>query len=121
MYSRANLACRIINLVEEAAQRGEVTLSGEEIRTAVTILTNLALGEAQRQSREGGTSDRTIIETTKQRVQPMLLERIDVGKALALPVEDLTRQIGEVVGEILGDQKWRVVHGTARSGDRAAG
>ena len=107
--SRGNLAFRIIDLVEQAAQRGEVSLTGEEARAVVTLLIDGALNEAQRQGREAaqgsGSSDRTIIEATKQRVQPMLLERIDAGKALALPVEDLTRQIGDVVGEILGDQK----------------
>ncbi|HYN39118.1 MAG TPA: hypothetical protein VES39_07695, partial [Rhodospirillales bacterium] len=107
--SRSTIAFRIIDLVEQAYQRGEVVLAGDDRRNLVTILTNQTLGEAQRLMRDGGSaagsSDRLIIAHTKQRVQPLLLERIDVSKALALSLEDLTRQIGEVVGEILSDQK----------------
>jgi pilus assembly protein CpaF len=109
--TRANLAFRIINVVEEAIQRGEAVVRNDEVRAVTTTLINIALDDAQRQARDGragaggSCSDRIIIEATKQRVQPLLLERIDAAKALALPLDDLIRQIGDVVGEILGDQK----------------
>jgi hypothetical protein len=46
--SRANLAIRIIDAVEEACQRGGVELSDADGRNVVTILTNLILSEAKR-------------------------------------------------------------------------
>ncbi len=38
-------------------------------------------------------------------MQPILLERIDVTKALQLPPEELARQISDIVAEILGEEK----------------
>lgn len=108
--SRSTLAHRIIDLVEQAYLRGEVSVTGDSRRNIVTLLTNQALGEAQRQGREAGnghsgTSDRAIIETSKQRIQPLLLKRIDVSKALALSFDDLSLQINDVVGEILSEER----------------
>jgi pilus assembly protein CpaF len=111
--SRANLAIRIIDAVEEACQRGGVELSDADGRNVVTILTNLILSEAKRFVQGGnpaagagaGTSDWSIIEKTKQRIQPILLDRIDVSKAVALPPDELAKQISEVVSEILAEEK----------------
>jgi pilus assembly protein CpaF len=52
-----------------------------------------------------GASDWSFIEKTKQRIQPILLERIDVSKAVILPPEELAKQISEVVSEILAEEK----------------
>ena len=109
--TRANLALRIANLVEEACQRGEVDLKGEDARNCVTILVNQALAEAKRPTQEGGSpagsgsADRSVIDAAKHRVQPLLLQRIDVSRALALPIDDLTRQIGDELGDILARER----------------
>jgi hypothetical protein len=111
--SRANLAIRIIDAVEEACQRDGIELTDADGRNVVTILTNLILNEAKRVVQGGsvpaaagaGTSDWSIIEKTKQRIQPILLDRIDVSKAVALPPEELAKQISEVVSEILAEEK----------------
>jgi pilus assembly protein CpaF len=55
--------------------------------------------------RRGSNAEKEIIETAKLLVQPILLERIDVTKALQLPPEELARQISEIVAEILGEEK----------------
>src|SRR3546814_6382670 len=39
------------------------------------------------------------------RVHPLVMERLDVSAASQLPREDLTRQIGEIVREIVLDEK----------------
>jgi pilus assembly protein CpaF len=112
--SRANLAIRIIDAVEEACQRDGVQLSDADARNVVTTLINLILSEAKRFVQAGGnpaatagagTSDRSIIEKTKQQIQPILLDRIDVSKAVTLPPEELAKQISEVVSEILAEEK----------------
>ena len=111
--SRANLAIRIIDAVEEACQRDRIELTDADGRNVVTILTNLILSEAKRFVQGGsvpaaagaGTSDWSIIEKTKQRIQPILLDRIDIGRAVALPPEELAKQISDVVSEILAEEK----------------
>jgi pilus assembly protein CpaF len=111
--SRANLAIRIIDTVEEACQRGGMELTDADARNVVTILTNLILSEAKRVVQGGsvvaaagaGTSDWSIIEKTKQRIQPILLDRIDVSRAVVLPPDELAKQISEVVSEILAEEK----------------
>ncbi len=50
----------------------------------------------------------TIIEQTKQQVQPVLLDRIDVAAALQMPRLELARQISEIVAEILFEQRIRL-------------
>jgi len=45
------------------------------------------------------------VETAKDKVQPVLLERIDVSAAVQLPRDDLSNQIAEIVAEILVEQK----------------
>jgi pilus assembly protein CpaF len=109
--SRANLALRIIDVVEEICHREGIVLSEADRRNVVTILIGQTLTEAKRVVQGGaaangaGTADRSIIEKTKQRIQPILLDRIDVSKAVTLPPEELARQISEVVGEILAEEK----------------
>ena len=110
--SRANLAIRIIDSIEEACQRDGTALAEADVRNVATILIGQTLNEAKRVVEGGGstaagagTSDWSIIETTKQRIQPILLDRIDVSRAVVLPPEELAKQITEVVSEILAEGK----------------
>lgn len=48
------------------------------------------------------------IESAKRKVQPALIERIDMAKAGTLPRTELARQIGSIVSEIAGEQKIRL-------------
>lgn len=48
------------------------------------------------------------IEEAKTRVQPVLLERIDVSAAAGLPRSELARQVTEIVGEILFEERLRL-------------
>jgi pilus assembly protein CpaF len=48
---------------------------------------------------------RSLIESTKRQVQPLLLERIDVGRAVAMPAEELRRQVSDIVADILTEIK----------------
>ncbi|WP_422366641.1 CpaF family protein [Pelagibius sp.] len=51
------------------------------------------------------TSHTPIIEAARNKVHPLVMERLDVSAASQLPREDLTRQIGEIVREIVLDEK----------------
>jgi pilus assembly protein CpaF len=45
------------------------------------------------------------VEQAKQKVQPVLMDRIDIGAASQLAHEEFTRQIAEIVSEILGENR----------------
>jgi len=48
------------------------------------------------------------IEDAKTRVQPLLLERIDIAATTRMPRADLARQVTEIIGEILFEQRIRL-------------
>src|SRR5690606_33210544 len=50
-------------------------------------------------------SSRASVESAKRKVQPVLMDRIDVTAASQLPRPEFTRQIGEIVSEILSEHK----------------
>jgi pilus assembly protein CpaF len=54
------------------------------------------------------------IENAKRQIQPILMERIDMGKAGGLPRIELARQIGVIVSEIAGELKIRLNGGEHR-------
>jgi pilus assembly protein CpaF len=51
------------------------------------------------------TSRSPVVAAAKSRVHPLVMERLDVSAASQLPRDDLTRQIGEIVREIVLDEK----------------
>ena len=109
--TRSQLAQKVGQEVENLCAEGGYVLEDDESRHSVTVLVQKLLAEAKRHiPGDGGNqsapnSEQQIIETAKLLVQPILLERIDVTKALQLPPEELARQIGDIVAEILGEEK----------------
>ena len=53
----------------------------------------------------GAGASMASVEQAKAKVQPVLMDRIDIGAASQLAHEEFTRQIGEIVSEILGENK----------------
>jgi pilus assembly protein CpaF len=53
---------------------------------------------------------RKVIETSKARVQPLVMERIDIGKASALLRPEFQAQIADIVAEILVEEKLQLNH-----------
>jgi pilus assembly protein CpaF len=110
--SRGNLATQMADVVDEVCAEDAITLNTNERRKIVTTVVNRLLGEAKRHVQgepdaEDGAdpSKNSIIETAKHRIQPILMDRIDISKAVTLPPNELAGQISEVVGEILGEEK----------------
>src|SRR5262249_52825822 len=58
--------------------------------------------------RKAGTSAQDTVLAAKTKVQPALLERIDVGAASKLPRTELERQIADITQEILTEEKIRL-------------
>jgi pilus assembly protein CpaF len=109
--TRSKLAQVVTKEIEELCTDGPYALEEDDRRNTVTVLVQKLLAEAKRNThvendrRNAGNTEKEIIETAKVLVQPILLERIDVTKALQLPPEELARQISEIVAEILGEEK----------------
>ncbi len=115
---RADLAQMIGEAVDEVTH-DEFLLQEHEQRDVVTALINEFLLAAKRTvshfevaadpvpDSNGNTiaASRDSIEAAKERIQPMLMERIDVAKASELPRSELVGRLGEVIAEILGEEK----------------
>ena len=115
---RADLAQMIGEVVDEVTH-DEFLLQEHEQRDVVTALINEFLLAAKRTvshfevaadpvpDSNGNTiaASRDSIEAAKERIQPMLMERIDVAKASELPRSELVGRLGDVIAEILGEEK----------------
>ncbi len=111
--TRGNLAMQVSDIVGQVCRDSELALADHERRKVTTTIVNRVLAEAKRHVHGNAAANqaaerpgnRNVVEETKQRIQPILLERIDVSKAVTLPPDDLARQIGEIAGEILNEEK----------------
>ncbi len=63
---------------------------------------------APRQTTEASVSSKQSVEEAKLKIQPLVVDRIDIGAAARLDREELGRQIGELVGEILREERIRL-------------
>ena len=72
---------------------------------AASIAALVDFDASQYQSEGTGRSP---IDEAKSRVQPVLLERIDVAAATAMPRAELAHQVTEIVGEILFEEHLRL-------------
>ncbi|MGF1629426.1 MAG: CpaF family protein [Kiloniellaceae bacterium] len=59
----------------------------------------------ENQPKGKATSHSPLVAAAKSKVHPLVMERLDVSAASQLPRDDLTRQIGEIVREIVLDEK----------------
>ena len=109
--TRSQLAQKVGHEVDELCLEGTYALEDDDRRNTITVLVQKLLAEAKRHRNGGGdnksksNTEKEILETAKILVQPILLARIDVTKALQLPPEELARQISDIVAEILGEEK----------------
>ena len=54
------------------------------------------------------TSNTKVVDTAKERIQPLVMERLDLAAASQLPREELSQQVGEIVTELLNEEKMRL-------------
>ena len=115
---RAELATAIEMIVAEVASNHDLSLEEHDHRDAITALLNDFLKSAERrhpnlkaskqiESPNAATCGDTVTEA-KDRLQPILMERIDVSKASLLARGELAIQIAEIVGEILAEERMQL-------------
>jgi len=115
---RAELADAMGRIVDEVVRGEGIFLEDHDRRDAVTGLLNDFLDKAARRHPElrsiaprrrgGAASNRDSVLAAKAKVQPILMERIDVAKASLLPRPELARQVGDIVGDILAEERMQL-------------
>tara|TARA_R110002110_G_scaffold260260_1_gene475858 strand:+ start:42856 stop:44601 length:1746 start_codon:yes stop_codon:yes gene_type:complete len=108
-----NLITRVLNQVYVAPVRAEPAEPAEPAQPAASLTSERINGgnpdPASAHSLDSLKTEKRqvskVVEDARRKVQPELVERIDVGAAVALPREELEAQIADIVTEILHDEK----------------
>jgi pilus assembly protein CpaF len=126
--SREDLAGLIGGIVDEFLAKENLAVQPLERRGLVTVLLNAVLGQARPRGSNGETEAapkpsvpaqgpssssgratcKASVEDAAARVRPTLMDRIDVAAAAQMPREEIAQQIGEIVAEILAEQKLKL-------------
>jgi len=122
--ARAQLAEFIGEMAHEKAKTAGLEMEPDEHRHAITRLLNEILSFAHENNLEteiktdhisphlhgepGSSTSKSSVEDAKKQVQPILMERMDVTRAVQLPRTELAEQIGDLVGEIMSDEKMQL-------------
>ena len=104
---RQDLSETIGVLIDEQADALGLSLDKHQHRDMVTGILNELLMDSTGPAAQpaANSASKSSIETAVLAVHPILMERIDVGKASELPRGELARQVGDIVSEILGEEK----------------
>ncbi len=111
--SQDDISQELKRIISKLAKEEEFDISDGDASDLHTYLLNEFFAETsetdkdlaekeERQKIKKGASD---LEEAKSTVQPLLMEHIDASAASELPREELAEQIGEVVGELLVQEK----------------
>jgi pilus assembly protein CpaF len=73
-----------------------------------TIPSKPAPSAAPQSSAGNAVSHTAAVETAKERIQPLVMERLDLAAASQLPREELSQQVGEIVTELLSEEQIRL-------------
>ncbi|WP_353507368.1 CpaF family protein [Gimibacter soli] len=115
MSTKAEITTRLSKFVAELAANAGLEPSSQESADIVTYLLNevestigsigdeMTAAPSAAKEKEG-RKKQTLIEA-KEKVQPLLMEHIDPAAAAELPRPELAEQVGEVVGELLVQEK----------------
>ena len=107
-YTRGDrAACIGVILDAELNMSGE-TLFEAERRDVITLLLNqlMALPSAASEEDKAAAADPAVL--AKERVQPLLMERMDVSKAAEMPRAEMATQTSDLVAEILAEEKFHL-------------
>lgn len=114
---RRLLASQISTAVGDVLASGDIKLDLSAQRDLVSVVLEEIWASsqshseaiaAQKGSRADTTAQKSRIDEARQAVQPMLMERLDIGAASQLPRKELVVQISEVVGEIVAEERLKL-------------
>lgn len=116
MSTKGEVTNKLLLIVSDLAEADGLTLSEKETKDVATYLLNEAessigpIGDtgqtdAGGKNKEAKQDKRKALLDAKERVQTLLMEHIDPVAAAELPRPELTEQVGEVVGELLVQEK----------------
>lgn len=110
MTSRADLAQAVEDFIRSVADENAGAISDADIRDLATYLLNNLIESAGSNedplTAKNAKSDRTdTVLHAKEVVQPLLMEHIDPQAASELPRPELAEQVGDVIGELLVQEK----------------
>ena len=119
--NRVALAGIIEKLTADAAQKNNIPIDALNIRNVVTVLLNEVLTSVKTKGTVGdgpaapsaevksrAAKAAGSMQDSQVTIQKLLLERIDSAAAVKMERADLKRQVEEVVGEILNEEKIRL-------------
>ena len=129
---RSEFADKIESLAKAALADGQIQLSGLEHRAVITLLMQDLFSDARQQAEEQIqaqrleeaqaasvspapaedapkiATNRSIITTAKRKLQPMIMDRIDVAAASALSRQELARELTGLTAELLVEEKMQL-------------
>lgn len=111
MSSKAEVSKKLEAVVERLMHSEDADLSTQEQKDLVTYLLNEAetsigpIGDVTPETAPAKDANKQTLFEAKARVQALLMEHIDPAAAAELPRHELADQVGEVVGELLVQEK----------------
>ncbi len=117
MSTKGEVTKKLSLIVADLAEADELSLTEREIKDVATFLLNEAeatigpIGDADTGAssaatqKEGKQDKRKALLEAKVHIQSLLMEHIDPVAAAELPRPELAEQVGEVVGELLVQEK----------------
>jgi len=120
--ARGELARAIGDMAAHWLAENRITFSAMERRDLVTAILNSVLAGPARAAPAAAPVrapleavpkpvDRATLAPLHATLQPLIMDRMDVGAVAALPREELQRQLAELVAELLGEQKLQLNRG----------
>jgi pilus assembly protein CpaF len=92
-----------VPMTAQAAQVAQQTAAANALANPGQVKTMSTKGNDA-----ASTASRQSVEEAKLKIQPLVVDRIDIGAAARLDRDELGRQIGELVGEILREERIRL-------------
>lgn len=114
MATKSEVTTKLFTIVSDLAEADELEVSEQEKRDVATYLLNEAqstigpIGESDKPANKDNDAKPDKLKAlldAKTRIQALLMEHIDPTAAAMLPRPELAEQVGEVVGELLVQEK----------------
>lgn len=116
MSTKGEVTKKLLQIVADLAEADELSLSEREIKDVATYLLNeaeasigpigdVSASDTRSKKQDGKQDKRKALLGAKDQIQALLMEHIDPVAAAELPRPELTEQVGEVVGELLVQEK----------------